>query len=84
MLRAQDAMQDLSGRGSRHILFTDERHRSRPLVAGNAILAPVEDFIRCRGYAIAGNNHGVHPFAPCLIRNPDDSDVFHLWMSADK
>ena len=40
---AQHAMQDLAGRGARHLLLADEGDRARPLVAGDAVLAPVEE-----------------------------------------
>src|SRR3954468_2213874 len=42
-LGAQNAMQDLPGRGTRHFAVLDERDRTRPLVAGDLVLAPIDD-----------------------------------------
>ena len=49
---AQDAVQDLSHGGPRHCLLSQERYRSRPLVAGNPVDAPVEDLPFGREHAV--------------------------------
>src|SRR5262245_30521015 len=84
MLSAQDTMQNFTRRGSRHVLFADDRYGSRPFVAGNSILAPVDDLIRYRRFAVPRDDHGVNPLAPLRIGNADDGDIFYLGMGSYK
>ena len=77
-------MQDLSGRGPRHVLFGNERYRAWPLVAGDAVFAPFHDFFGGRRFTVPRNDDGVNAFAPLFVRNADDRDVLHLGMAADQ
>src|SRR5215475_7523627 len=84
MLRAQHPMQNLAGSRPRHLLLADERDRSRPLVTGDAILAPFEDFVRRWRLTIPGNDHGMHALAPLCVADADDRHILHLRMAAQQ
>src|SRR5512143_70092 len=77
-------MQDLSGCGSRHLLFQYERYRSRTFVAGDTILAPVQNFILRWRCVIPRNDDSVNAHAPFLVRDTDNGDVLDLRVTGNE
>ena len=77
-------MQNFSGCRTRHVLFGNKRYRSRPLVTGDAVLAPFDDFLGSGHFTVPRNDDGVNAFAPLFVGNANDCDVLDLRVTADQ
>src|SRR5262249_31127021 len=81
---AQRPMQDLAGRGARHLVLADERDRARPLVAGDAVAAPRDDLVLARGAALVQHQDRMHPLAPLGVRQAYHGHLLHLVVRAEQ
>src|SRR5262252_10321915 len=82
--RPQDPVQDLAGRGARHRIVGDEGDRAWPLVAGDAVPAPVDDLgFACRAMR-ARHDDGVHALAPGRVGQADHRHLLHVRVAAEQ
>ncbi len=72
---AQLAVQDLAGRGARHVGVGDEGDGAGALVPGHALAAPGDQLVLGRGGPGMADDDGMDGFAPGFVRHADDGHI---------